>query len=249
MAFTLLLVLAACAHAQLNIIPALTPEICILYGNDQENEAKMFMGNFSQIFETYNSVTLTFQSYDTTQCNVIESLSKYDFSACQYLAVDVANSDMDFNTFLQSENNCSEYSADKIHYLQLPRNEEWFVYAKKLKFCPLSDSLIGMYCDTQLPSTYFNLSTTSTYEVTDIPEFTQMGYTFHSTDKFYVCKRITETKWISYYLFYRDEIPSGTISRQINWGNVWSNFKKIAQVIYKILDIFYNNSRTVEPRA
>nr|AVW80120.1 VP7 [Porcine rotavirus B] len=249
MAFTLLLVLATCVDAQLNIIPADDPEICLLYADDLQNEATEYTGNFSQIFETYNSVTLSFTKYSKDNYDVISILSQYDYSACDILAIDVIYPDMDFNVFLQSENNCSKYSGNKVHYIQLPRDKEYFVYSKNLKFCPLSDSLIGMFCDTQVHLTYFNVSKNTQYDVTDIPEFTSKGYTFYSQEPFYVCQRVSENPWVNVHLFYRSNAPSGVISRQINWGNVWTNIKTFAQIVYKVLDIFFNNKRSVEPRA
>nr|ADF57899.1 structural protein VP7 [Human rotavirus B] len=244
-----LLVLAAAVNAQLNIVPSVHPEVCVLYADDHQSDANKFNGNFTQIFHSYNSITLSFMSYSSSSYDVIDIMSRYDLSSCSILAIDVFDASMDFNVFLQSTNNCSKYNANKIHYIKLPRGEEWFSYSKNLKFCPLSDSLIGMYCDTQLSDTYFEISTGGTYEVTDVPEFTQMGYTFHSSEDFYLCHRISSEAWLNYHLFYRDYDVSGVISKQINWGNVWSGFKTFAQVLYKILDLFFNSKRNVEPRA
>nr|ASV45303.1 capsid glycoprotein VP7 [Rotavirus B] len=248
MAFTLLLVLAACAHAQLNLIPSLDPEICILYP-DNLNEAKEYFGNFTQIFESYNHVTVSLTNYSYDNYDVIDILSKYDYTACDILAVYVGDPFIDFVSFLQSENNCTKFAADKIHYVQLPKEQEWFVYSKGVKFCPLSDDLIGIFCDTQTYTTYFTLAPERRYTITDIPEFTYRGYTLRSSYPFYLCQRITENPWINVHFFYAKDAPSGTVSQRINWGNVWTNVASFAQMLYKILDIFFNNSRSFEPRA
>nr|BAA78609.1 outer capsid protein VP7 [Bovine group B rotavirus]BAV57414.1 outer capsid protein VP7 [Bovine group B rotavirus]BAV57415.1 outer capsid protein VP7 [Bovine group B rotavirus]BAV57416.1 outer capsid protein VP7 [Bovine group B rotavirus]BAV57417.1 outer capsid protein VP7 [Bovine group B rotavirus] len=247
MALPLLLVFAACAKAQLVITPISNPEICVLHASDWN--VNSFGDNFTNIFETYNSVTLSFYQYDSTNYDVIDIISKRDYSLCHILAIDVIKPEMDFITFLQSNNECSKYAGQKIHYQKLSTNEEWFVYSKNLKFCPLSDSLIGLYCDTQINGTYFPLSENEKYDVTDLPEFTEMGYVFYSNDDFYICKRINEDKWVNYHLFYREYSASGTVSRAISWDNVWTGFKTFAQVVYKILDIFFNNRRNFEPRA
>nr|AEW29900.1 outer capsid protein VP7 [Porcine rotavirus B]AEW29901.1 outer capsid protein VP7 [Porcine rotavirus B] len=249
MALPLLLVLAVSVQSQLLITPNTQPEVCILYADDRATDVTGLGENFTDIFSTYNSVSLSFFSYSSTNYDVIGILSEKDFSTCTILAVDVIQSDMDFVSFLQSENECSKYNKNKIHYLKLPATEEWFIYAKKLSFCPLSDSLLGIYCDTQVNATYFPLSTGTKFDVTDIPEFTEMGYTFFSVDDFYVCKRINENKWINYHLFYREYADSGTVARAIDWGNVWTGFKTFAQMLYKVLDIFFNNKRNFGPRA
>nr|WME84906.1 outer capsid protein VP7 [Porcine rotavirus B] len=249
MALPLLLALAVSAQAQLNIIPETSPEVCILYANDFNTQKNQFNENFTNIFETYNSVTVSFFEYDKSNYDVIDILSKNDYSTCDIVAIDVIKSDMDFITFLQSENECSKYAPNKKHYMKLPVNEEWFVYSKHLSFCPLSDSLLGIYCDTQLENTFFPLSTNNAFDVTDVPEFTEAGYVFYSSDPFYVCKRINEGKWLNYQLFYREYAASGTVARAVNWGNVWSNFKTFAQIVYKVLDIFFNSRRNLEARA
>nr|AEW29870.1 outer capsid protein VP7 [Porcine rotavirus B] len=249
MALPLLLALAVGVQAQLNIVPETSPEICILYASDLDSQRNEFNENFTNIFESYNSVTLSFFKYDSNNYDVINILSTNDYSTCDIVAIDVVNPEMDFVTFLQSENECSKYSANKIHYLKLPASEEWFVYSKVLGFCPLSDSLLGIYCDTQTSGTYFPLSKNSHFDVTDIPEFTEAGYTFHSSDQFYVCKRKNEGKWLNYQLFYRGYAATGTVARAVDWGNVWSNFKTFAQIVYKVLDIFFNTRRNLEPRA
>nr|AEW29861.1 outer capsid protein VP7 [Porcine rotavirus B] len=248
MAFTLLLVLAACANAQLNIVPSINPEVCVLYP-DNLNEATQYFGNFTEIFESYNHVTVSLTNYSNQNYDVIDILSKTNYQTCDVLAVYVDEPWTDFVTFLQSENNCTKFAANKIHYAQLPRDQEWFVYSKGIRFCPLSDDLIGIYCDTQLSSTYFTLAPERKYTVTDIPEFTARGYTFHSVNPFYLCQRITENPWINAHYFYKNGAPSGTISQRVNWGNVWTNVASFAQMLYKILDIFFNSSRSVEPRA
>nr|ASV45257.1 capsid glycoprotein VP7 [Rotavirus B] len=248
MAFTLLLVLAACANAQLNIVPSTHPEICILYADDRQS-ATQFFGNFTEIFETYNHVTVSLTNYSKDNYDVIDILSQNDYTSCEILAIDVIYPDMDFVTFLQSENNCSKFSGNKIHYVQLPRDQEWFVYSRGIKFCPLSDDLIGMYCDTQISTTYFTLAEDGKYDVTDIPEFTSKGYTMHSQYPFYLCQRITEEPWVNVHFFYRSNEPTGAVSQRINWGNVWTNVATFAQMVYKILDIFFNSSRSVNPRA
>nr|ASV45359.1 capsid glycoprotein VP7 [Rotavirus B] len=248
MAFTLLLVLAACAYAQLNIIPSIHPEVCVLYADDLQ-EAKEYFGNFTEIFESYNHVTISLTNYSKENYDVIDILSQYNYETCDILAVDVADPYMDFVSFLQSENNCTKFVGNKIHYVQLPRDQEWFVYSKGVKFCPLSDELIGMFCDTQLSGTYFTLAPKRRYTITDIPEFTSKGYTLYSEDSFYMCQRITEKNWVNVHYFYRNEAPSGTVSQRINWGNVWTNVASFAQMLYKILDIFFNSSRSVVPRA
>nr|AEW29871.1 outer capsid protein VP7 [Porcine rotavirus B] len=249
MALPLLLALAVGVQAQLNIIPETSPEVCVLYASDLSSQRNQFNENFTNIFETYNSVTISFFEYNNLNYDVIDILSKNDYSTCDIVAIDVVKSDMDFITFLQSENECSKYTANKIHYLKLTPTDEWFVYSKYLSFCPLSDSLLGIYCDTQLKDTYFPLSTNSAFDVTDVPEFTESGYTFYSSDSFYVCRRINEGKWLNYQLFYREYAASGTIARAVNWGNVWTNFKTFAQIVYKVLDIFFNSKRNFEPRA
>nr|QGH58944.1 outer capsid protein VP7 [Rotavirus B]QGH58947.1 outer capsid protein VP7 [Rotavirus B] len=248
MAFTLLLVLAACANAQLNIIPTINPEVCILYP-DETKEAKEYFGNFTEIFESYNHVTISLTNYSTKDYDVIDILSKYDYQACDILAVYVLADYMDFVTFLQSENNCSKFSGRKIHYVQLPRDQEWFVYSKGCLVCPLSDELIGIFCDTQLFDTYFELAPKRRYNVTDIPEFTKKAYPVCSDNPFYICQRITENPWINVHYFYDRNAPSGTVSNRINWGNVWTNVASFAQMLYKVLDIFFNSSRSAEPRA
>nr|AEW29886.1 outer capsid protein VP7 [Porcine rotavirus B] len=248
MAFTLLLVLAACADAQLNIVPSTDPEICVLYSDDM-NDAKQYFGNFTEIFESYNHVTISLTNYSAENYDVIDILSKHNYEACDMLAIYVKYAYMDFATFLQSENNCTKFAGGKIHYMQLPRDQEWFVYSKDLKFCPLSDELIGMFCDTQLKDTYFEVAPNRRYYITDIPEFTSKGYTLYSNNPFYVCQRITERPWINVHYFYSENEPSGTVSQRISWGNVWTNVTTFAQMLYKILDIFFNNNRSAEPRA
>nr|WLD25311.1 VP7 [Rotavirus B] len=248
MAFTLLLVLAACANAQLNIVPSVHPEICILYSDDL-TEARDFFGNFTEIFETYNHVSISLKNYSKDNYDVIDIISNNNFESCDVLAVYVLYSYMSFDTFLLSENNCTKYTGGKIHYVQLTKDQEWFVYSKNLKFCPLTDDLIGIYCDTQLSGTYFTVAPDRRYYVTDIPEFTNKGYTFYSTNNFYICQRITEEPWINVHFFYRDNAPTGTVSQRINWGNVWTNVATFAQMLYKVLDIFFNNNRSVDPRA
>nr|AEW29888.1 outer capsid protein VP7 [Porcine rotavirus B] len=248
MAFTLLLVLAACANAQLNVIPSTDPEVCVLYP-DSLTEAQKYFGNFTQIFETYNHVTVSLTNYSSENYDVIDILSKVNYEACEILAVYIHEPWIDFISFLQSENNCTKFAANKIHYIQLPREQEWFVYSRGIQFCPLSNDLIGIFCDTQLSRTYFELAPPRKYTITDIPEFTSKGYTFYSTQPFYMCQRITEKQWINVHYFYKDNAPSGTISQRVNWGNVWTNVASFAQMLYKILDIFFNNSRSVDPRA
>nr|QGH58946.1 outer capsid protein VP7 [Rotavirus B] len=248
MAFTLLLVLAACANAQLNIIPATNPEVCVLYPDDI-NEASEYLGNFTEIFQTYNHVTMSLMNYSTNDYDVIDILSKYNYQACDLLAIYVEDDYMGFATFLQSENNCSKFTGGKIHYVQLPRDEEWFIYSKGHKICPFSDDLIGMFCDTQLSGTYFDFAPVRRYNVTDIPEFTKKGYTLYSNNPFYMCQRITDNPWVNVHYFYDDNAPSGMISKRINWGNVWTNVASFAQMLYKILDIFFNSNRSAEPRA
>nr|AEW29863.1 outer capsid protein VP7 [Porcine rotavirus B] len=248
MAFTLLLVLAACVNAQLNIVPSIHPEICVLYSDDM-NDAKQYFGNFTGIFESYNHVTISLTNYSAQNYDVVDILSKHNYEACDVLAIYVKYAYMDFATFLQSENNCTKFASGKIHYMQLPRDQEWFVYSRDLKFCPLSDDLIGMFCDTQLKDTYFEVAPDRRYYITDIPEFTSKGYTLYSNNPFYVCQRITEKPWINVHYFYSENEPSGTVSQRISWGNVWTNVTTFAQMLYKILDIFFNNNRSAEPRA
>nr|QGH58948.1 outer capsid protein VP7 [Rotavirus B] len=247
MAFTLLLVLAACANAQLNIIPTIDPEVCVLYADDL-TEAKEYFGNFTEIFESYNHVTVSLTNYSKDNYDVIDILSKYNYEACDILAVDVAYPYMDFVTFLQSENNCSKFAGKKIHYVTATKNQEWFVYSREFKFCPLSDDLIGMFCDTQLAGTYLDVAPKRRYNFSDIPEFTSKGYTLFN-EPFYLCQRITENPWINVHYFYARNDPSGTVSQRINWGNVWTNVASFAQMLYKILDIFFNSRRSAEPRA
>nr|ASV45304.1 capsid glycoprotein VP7 [Rotavirus B] len=248
MAFTLLLVLATCVDAQLNTVSLNHPEICVLYP-DNTPEATDFHGNFTEIFETYNHVTISLKNYSHENYDVIDILSKHNYEECNILAIYINDPFADFASFLQSENNCTKFAAGKTHYVQLPKNEEWFIYAKDAKFCPLTDSLIGIFCDTQMHTTYFTLAPKRRYTVLDIPEFTNGGYTIRSDDPFYLCQRITENPWINVHYFYNGDASSGLVAQRINWGNVWTHIASFAHALYKILDIFFNSSRSVEPRA
>nr|ASV45363.1 capsid glycoprotein VP7 [Rotavirus B] len=248
MAFTLLLVLAACVNAQLNIVPSTDPEVCVLYPNDI-TEAREYHGNFTQIFENYNHITLSLTNYSHDNYDVIDILSRNNFENCDILGIYIDDPWVDFISFLQSQNNCTKFVAEKTHYVQLPKSQEWFVYAMDMKFCPLSDDLIGMFCDTQTPGTYITLAPDRRYTVIDIPEFTTKGYTLRSKNPFYLCQRITEGPWVNVHFFYNGNAPSGLVTQRINWGNVWTHVASFAHALYKVLDIFFNNSRSFEPRA
>uniref|UniRef100_P30889 Outer capsid glycoprotein VP7 n=1 Tax=Rotavirus B (isolate RVB/Rat/United States/IDIR/1984/G1P[X]) TaxID=28877 RepID=VP7_ROTGI len=241
----LLLVVAALANGQLTILPHEESQICFL---QPDNPGFDFDGNFTNIFRDYASVKISSFTYKAQDADIVEILNVDRDRSCTILAIYIADSTLDFNTFLQSENECVKYAASKKHYIKLPRDREYFALAKNLSFCPLNDDLIGIYCDTQLETTYFSVARSSNYDVTDIPEFTELGYVFHSNDHFYICERKSEGNWIDYQLFYQNDAPLGTVSQRVNWGNVWSNVKTVAQMVYKILDIFFGK-RNIEPRA
>nr|AHZ32882.1 capsid glycoprotein VP7 [Rotavirus G] len=244
----LLLFLATCVSAQLTMKPITERNICLLYPQGQT--ITDYSGNLTKVFSSYNGVYMVMTEYNlATDKNVLEIARANDISGCDLVAIHIAESGADFVTFFSSENDCTEYAPNKIHYVQLPRDKEFFTYSKELKFCALDDSLVGIYCDSQLESTYFQVvdKSQSYYEVTDFPEFNEKGVLFYSTAKFYVCERTGSIESNKIYYFYVNDDNTGTIRLKPNWGNVWKNFKKVAQVIYKILDIFYGQQR-VQPR-
>nr|AXF38062.1 VP7 [Rotavirus G] len=243
-----LLSLAASGCSQLVIEPVVQNNICLAYPNTVS--ADEINRNFTNIFSSYSGIHIEIKPYtlntDKDVINIIESLQ---ITTCPMLAVYIEDSALDFVTFLSSENECQKFIRNEKHYIKLPIEEEYFTYSKNLKFCPLSDDLIGIYCDSQLEGTYFSiLKDQNEYDIVDIPEFTEKGYLFWSDSDFYICKRGATNEFMSVYYFYKDQPAHGTIRRAINWGNVWTNFKKVAQVAYKILDIFFGK-QTAEPRA
>ncbi|AFL91896.1 VP7 [Rotavirus G chicken/03V0567/DEU/2003] len=244
-----LLFLATTAIGQLVMKPVNNNNICVMYPKSRASEVNETV---YEPFKSYSQVYIKFSEYDDTTDgkNVLKILNQIDISNCPMLAVYIVDSGMDFISFLSSQNECQEFEARKKHYIKLDVEKEYFTYARDLKYCPLSNDLIGIYCDSQLDGTYHEIQPTgqSYYDITDIPEFTEMGYVFYSTQSFYICERVSSNEFMPVYYFYNNQAPDGTITRAVNWGNAWSNFKKVAQMIYKILDIFFGR-KNLEPRA
>nr|QDY92356.1 viral structural protein 7 [Wild duck Rotavirus G-like] len=274
-----LLSLVVIATAQITIKPISKRTICILHY--EEIGDKDLMSNFTNVFSSYAGVHIEFSKYDSGEKDVVKILSNARLDGCEVVAVHIEDSDMDFVSFMFSQNECMQLKGDKIHYFKLSREQEYFLYGKELHFCPLSDNMIGMNCDTNLNDTYFPMTSGSNYEVIDIPEFTNMGYTFYSEkddtyfpmtsgsnyevidipeftnmgytfysekDDFYLCERTSSNYYSEVYLFHKDSENYGTIVQRVNWGNVWTHFRTLAQVVYGILDVFFGG-RSVEPRA
>nr|AXF38723.1 MAG: viral structural protein 7 [Rotavirus G] len=242
----MLLLLAASCSAQLIIKPIVKNNICIAYPSDVHDELNQTV---FQVFSKFSGVHVEFSKYEVSgDQDVISMVQQMNINTCPLVAVYIKKSELDFVSFLSAENECQKFEASKIHYVKLDRQSEFFLYATDIKYCPLSDDLIGIMCDSQLHDTYHELSKTTTYDITDIPEFTDNGYLFYSTKYFYICERKGSNEFTEVHYFYENYPSTGTITRAVNWGNVWTNFKKVMQAVYKVLDIFFGK-RTVEPRA
>nr|AGW95859.1 VP7 [Rotavirus G pigeon/HK18] len=242
-----LLSLAAVGSSQLIIEPVIKNSVCLAYPN--EEPISELNGNFTNIFSSYSGVHFQLINYSLgADKDVIQVIRNLDVESCPTLAVYITDASLDFVTFLSAENRCQRFKQGLTHYIKLPVENEYFTYSKTLKFCPLSNDLIGIYCDSQLKDTYHTVIDQATYDIVDIPEFTEMGYLFYSDSDFYICERLATNEYMDVYYFYKDQPAAGTVTKAIDWNRVWTNFKKVAQVAYKILDIFFGK-KTVEPRA
>nr|AXF38739.1 MAG: viral structural protein 7 [Ruddy turnstone rotavirus] len=243
----MLLSFALCINAQLTIKPINKKNICFMHTEDLSNSGEK-VKNFTNIFSTYSDLHIEFIKYEESSADVVKILSDANTNECEVLAIHIKNSDLDFVSFVFSQNECQKMEKDRIHYTKLEKGREFFIYGKEVTFCPLSDNLIGMNCDTQLNATYFPVTQGNDYEVIDVPEFTNEGYVFYSQKQhFYICERVSANAYKEVYLFYKDSENYGTLTQRVNWGNIWTHFKTFAQVVYKVLDIFFGK-RNLEPR-
>nr|ASV45203.1 capsid glycoprotein VP7 [Rotavirus G] len=245
-----LLSLVTMASAQLVIKPLINSDVCIIYPASL-NVVSNFDGNLTRVFQSYSDVNIVYKPYDlsTNPKNVLETVRHNPIDGCAIAAIYILEPELDFVTFYSSENECQQFAPNKTHRVMLPRGREFFTYSQELKFCALDDNLLGIYCDTQLPDTYFHVTQPGMnwYEVTDFPEFNEQGVLFYSMATFYVCERKGSVEKTNVHYFYTEYTNDGTVRLKTNWGNVWKNFKNIAQVVYKVLDLFFGQKGS-QPR-
>ncbi|APQ41759.1 VP7 [Rotavirus J] len=233
-----LLALLSITEARINV-GFVSPDVCIVAERQTSDADKI-----NNLLDFYSFRGFTYEICQFNQdADAIDAISK---CSCLYgnntqivAYADTVKSDL--ATLLGNDNDCTVFTKKTKKWIpQYDRDREYFLYAKNVRICYISESLLGMGCDSTKEWTWQNITSTD-YAIADIPEMTLDGFWLFTTETAYLCVRkdSSQPKPIYFFNLIGNKPPEDQIGQTRSLATAWKAVNSILHFVYKVLDIFY----------